>query len=73
MYGKIISNFRRERLRLKQFELAEKMGVNVSTLNVVEKDFRKPSMNFLEKLSKSTNVHISEILGHEFNKQKPTK
>jgi transcriptional regulator with XRE-family HTH domain len=40
-YGTIISNFRRERLRLKQYELADLMKVNVATLSVIENNYRK--------------------------------
>lgn len=70
MYGSTIVKFRKEKLKLKQFELAEKMGVNVATLNTVENDYRRPSLKFLERIAKAGNVHISELLSYNL---KPTK
>ena len=69
-YGATIVKFRKEKLGLTQEQLAEKMGVNVSTLCTVERDYRRTSLQFFEKIAKVGNCHVSEVLGYGLKQTK---
>lgn len=50
---------------LTQRELAERVGVEQSTISMIEKGERKPSLDLAEKLADIFGVSTDDILGRE--------
>lgn len=47
---------------LKQFELAEKLGVSKSYISEIESGSKKPSLELVERYSKEFNIPVSSIM-----------
>lgn len=63
MYGEIIRRLRKEK-KLTQKDLAQILGFDSSsTIAMIEREERKPTMDTLERLSKFFKVSIDYILG----------
>lgn len=63
MYGEIIRRLRKER-KLTQKDLSKLIGLDSSsTIAMIEREERKPSIDTLEKLSKFFGVSTDYILG----------
>ena len=67
-YGAILKNAR-EKMGLKQEELAKKINERESTLHQLESEHFKPSVDLARKLEKTLHVHIMEEIKDEENKQ----
>ena len=71
--GALISKTRKEK-NLSKEELAQKLGVNSSTISKWEKNIVKPSFSNLILLTKVLDLSFDElILGHEINKTNKKK
>lgn len=55
----------REKLGLPRKEVAEKIGVSLSTYTNYEAGHRKPSIDVLPRIAAALNVSIDELLGHK--------
>ncbi len=53
----------RERRKLTQVQLAEKVGVHEITISRLERGNRQPSMALLQRLAKVLRVKVTELLG----------
>ncbi|AIW03662.1 transcriptional regulator [Bacillus phage Pascal] len=52
----------REKAGMSQVELADKLGIDKSTVNRYEKGGRQPSVEMLYKISKVLNVSIDNLI-----------
>lgn len=56
---------------LKQFELADKLGISASYLSEIEKGIKEPSMSIMDEYSKLFKIPKSSILFFVENIEKP--
>ena len=47
---------------LKQYELAEKLGVSQSYISEIEKELKSPSLDLIEKYSREIKIPVSSIM-----------
>lgn len=52
----------RERQRVSKYELAPKAGLSASTLSVVERELRKPTLDTLLRIAEVLEVELGELL-----------
>lgn len=60
----------RQRERLSQQELGEKLGIAKSTISMYENGNREPDLETLEKIADFFNVDMNYLLGHARNTTK---
>jgi putative transcription factor len=63
-YGSIVKNAR-ERLRLKQEEMAKKLNVRESLLHQIESEHYKPNIDLARKLERELHIKIVEEIKDE--------
>lgn len=51
----------RKHRKIKQYELAEALGISGTYLSMVEKNVRKPSLNLLRKIAGAFGMQMSDI------------
>ena len=84
-FGDVVKNLRKTQLGLKQYEFAEKVGINKSYLCLVEKNVVTPSLEFLKKISDKCGIPLPVLIfkaidyedlqpsqAERFNQLKPT-
>ncbi len=52
----------RQRRKLTQAELAQRVGVHVITITRLETGARRPSMDLLQRLAKALKVKVGDLL-----------
>lgn len=60
--GSRIKQVRKEK-GMKQYELAESIGVNFTAISLYESDRREPRKDILEKIARVTNVSVDYLYG----------
>lgn len=60
--GSRIKQVRKEK-DMKQYELAEAIGVNFTAISLYESDKREPRRDILEKIARVTNVSVDYLYG----------
>lgn len=60
----------RQKLNLKQSELAEKIGITVPAISNYEQGTREPKIGILIKLADEFNISLDQLVGRETTQQK---
>lgn len=60
----------RQKLNLKQSELAEKIGITVPAISNYEQGTREPKIGILIKLADEFNISLDQLVGREAKQQK---